>query len=184
MSAAHRDGVTARPEADFELIAGWIPQIVWMAAPDGSIEYFNQRGTDYTGPAPDANCGRDWGRWLAPGDADGAAQAWRDAVAREAPFATELWLRRSDGEFRWHACSAQPVRNSDGAVVRWVGTLIDIEKQHLAERRTAESLSVLETLLSTAPVGFGFMDRDCRLVRVNEALAATTGISIAQQLGW
>ena len=52
-----------------------------------------------------------------------------------------------------------------------------------AERHTAESLSLLETLQATAPVGFGFVDRDFRLVRANEALAATTGVPRERQIG-
>ena len=52
-----------------------------------------------------------------------------------------------------------------------------------AERQTAESLSLLETLQSTAPVGFGFLDRDFRMLRLNETLAASNGLPIEEQLG-
>jgi PAS domain S-box-containing protein len=52
-----------------------------------------------------------------------------------------------------------------------------------AEVKTAESLTLLETLQSTAPVGFGFVDRDLRFVRMNETLAGINGIPLDQQLG-
>ncbi len=52
-----------------------------------------------------------------------------------------------------------------------------------AERRTAESLTLLETLQTTAPVGFGFVDRDFRIQRMNETLAAVNGESLEDQLG-
>lgn len=52
-----------------------------------------------------------------------------------------------------------------------------------AERRTAESLTLLETLQSNAPVGFGFIDRDLRIRRLNHKLAAVNGARIDQQLG-
>jgi PAS domain S-box-containing protein len=51
-----------------------------------------------------------------------------------------------------------------------------------AERRRAESLTLLETLLSTAPVGFGYVDRDLRLRRMNETLAAVSGVPLEKQL--
>ena len=41
-----------------------------------------------------------------------------------------------------------------------------------SERVAAESLTLLETLQSTAPVGFGFVDLDFCCVRINETLAA------------
>jgi PAS domain S-box-containing protein len=52
-----------------------------------------------------------------------------------------------------------------------------------AEVKNAESLTLLETLQSAAPVGFGFVDRDFRFVRMNETLAAINGLPLDQQLG-
>jgi PAS domain S-box-containing protein len=57
------------------------------------------------------------------------------------------------------------------------------EQLRQAERQTAESLTLLETLQSSAPVGFGFVDREFRVVRMNETLAATNGSSAEQQIG-
>src|SRR4051812_3546953 len=45
------------------------------------------------------------------------------------------------------------------------------------------SLALLDTLFATAPVGLGFLDRDLRYVRVNEALAAINGVSVDKQIG-
>ncbi len=190
MLRSHDDGAIAVRDADFELIADSIPHIVWMAAPDGSTEYFNQRGTEYTGLPREANDGWNWLALLHPEDAERTARAWRDAVAREASYAIEYRLRRCDGEFRWHDCRALPVRNEDGEIVKWIGTVTDIDDQRRLEdslldskRQTAESLSLLETLQSTAPVGLGFVDREFRQVRINETLAATSGIPLERQLG-
>jgi diguanylate cyclase (GGDEF)-like protein/PAS domain S-box-containing protein len=177
-------------DVDFELIAESIPQIVWTAAADGATDYFNERGTEYTGMPRQANDGWNWLALLHPDDRDRAERAWRDAVELEAPYAIDYRLHRHDGAYRWNECRAMPVRNADGQLVKWIGTVTDIEDHRRfeeslrsAERRTAESLALLETLLSTAPVGFGFVDRDFRQLRVNEALAATSGIPAAEQRG-
>ena len=177
-------------DVDFRLIAESIPQIVWMAAPDGATEYFNERGTQYTGMPREVNDG--WGRLqlIHPDDRDRAERLWREAVGREAPYAIEYRLRHDDGEHRWNECRAMPVRDADGRVIKWIGTVTDIEEQRrleeslrTAERETAESLALLETLLATAPVGCGFIDREFRQIRINEALAATSGIPAAEQRG-
>ena len=50
-------------------------------------------------------------------------------------------------------------------------------------RQLAETATLLETLLSKAPFGFGFVDREFRLVRLNETLAAVNGSTVAEQIG-
>ena len=50
-------------------------------------------------------------------------------------------------------------------------------------RRTERERVTLEMLNSAAPVGFGFVDRRFRWVRVNEALAAINGAPVADHLG-
>jgi PAS domain S-box-containing protein len=57
------------------------------------------------------------------------------------------------------------------------------EELRHAQRQTAESLILLETLQSTAPIGFGFVDRDFRICRMNETLAAFNGFPLEEQLG-
>ena len=52
-----------------------------------------------------------------------------------------------------------------------------------AQRESAETLALLETLQANAPVGFGFIDRDFRRVRVNETLANFNGSTVAEQIG-
>jgi PAS domain S-box-containing protein len=46
-----------------------------------------------------------------------------------------------------------------------------------------ESLSLLDTLLASAPVGLAFVDRDFRYVRINETLAALNGARPEEHLG-
>jgi PAS domain S-box-containing protein len=175
--------------ADFGLVAESIPQVVWMAAADGSTVSFNHRGTEYAGLARTAK-GSSWLALVHPADADRAALVWREPVSTGNPYEIECRLRRADGAFRWQACSALPVHGSDGEIVGWMGTFTEIEDRHrlaeslrAAERQGAESVSLLETLQSSAPAGLGFVDREFRVIRMNDALAATNGIPSEQQLG-
>lgn len=52
-----------------------------------------------------------------------------------------------------------------------------------AERQTAEALILLETLQSSAPIGFGFVDREYRCRRINESLAGIAGLPVEQIIG-
>ena len=50
-------------------------------------------------------------------------------------------------------------------------------------RSKAESLALLDTILSTAPIGFAFHGRDLVYQRINESLAAINGLPVEQHLG-
>jgi PAS domain S-box-containing protein len=58
-----------------------------------------------------------------------------------------------------------------------------IDELHDVERQATESLTLLEAIQSSAPVGFGFVDREYRLRRVNDVLAAVAGAPVEQLLG-
>ena len=58
-----------------------------------------------------------------------------------------------------------------------------VDRLAAAERETAEALTLLETLQSTAPVGLGFVDREFRIRQMNESLASVNGLPVEQQLG-
>ncbi len=177
-------------DADLRLIAESIPHIVWMADADGATDYLNRQGTTYTGLAPEANFGWDWVSLVHPEDADRGRRAWEYATQTQTALRLDYRIRRFDGEYRWHAFRSLPIRDEHGVVVRWIGTATDIDDdrrssfaRRIADRESAEALTLLETVISTAPFGFGFVDRDFRMLRINETLAAVNGTTVADHLG-
>jgi len=69
------------------------------------------------------------------------------------------------------------LRVLNGKLIEKIGELEE------SERRGAETLTLLETLQSSAPVGFGFLDREFRTVRANETLAEINGLPVEEQIG-
>jgi PAS domain S-box-containing protein len=57
------------------------------------------------------------------------------------------------------------------------------QEAQVATHDKEESRALLETLLTSAPVGIGFFDRELRYVRVNEALAAINGAPVEAHQG-
>ena len=83
-----------------------------------------------------------------------------------------------------------PVRDRDGRTLGVAGVVIEITAERRAterarkavtERRTAAAL--LDAIFAAAPVGLGYLDRDLRYRRVNEALARINGVPAADHLG-
>ncbi|MGD1107195.1 MAG: ATP-binding protein [Terracidiphilus sp.] len=55
----------------------------------------------------------------------------------------------------------------------------------LAEQRAGlnDTLSLLDSMLANAPIGLAFVDRNGRLVRVNQIFADLTGVAVSRHLG-
>jgi PAS domain S-box-containing protein len=117
------------PLDSFGLLADAMPQLVWVAAPDGTIEYFNQPWIAYTGVdlAEYQRRGADLGV-VHPVDRASAVAAWRDEVASGSATEMEYRLKRAaDGTYRWFLGRTVPMRDAEGNVVRYVGTATDID---------------------------------------------------------
>jgi len=55
-------------------------------------------------------------------------------------------------------------------------------EQH-AREQLEESFAVLDTFLNNSPIGMGFLDRDLRIIRLNDALAALHGRTRQEETG-
>jgi PAS domain S-box-containing protein len=97
---------------------------------------------------------------------------------------------RKDGTRVAVSINVTPVVDPDGTVlgVSTIAhdlTLFDQQITDLREahRRADETLSTLETLHGSAPVGLGFVDRDFRVIHLNEMLASVNGSTVEEQMG-
>ena len=129
----HDEENLQRSENQFRALAESIPQLAWMAEPDGHIFWYNQRWFDYTGTTLESMKG--WG-WQSVHDPDLLPQVidrWRTSLEQAIPFDMTFPLRGADGRFRTFLTRIVPVKNDQGAVVRWFGTNTDIESQKQTE---------------------------------------------------
>jgi hypothetical protein len=115
-------------------LADGLPQIVWVARPDGSHEYYNKRWYDYTGLTLEESTDTAWSKRFHPDDRQLAEDLWAEALRGGVPYEIEFRLQRAaDGEFRWFLGRALPHRDANGKIVNWFGTCTDIHDQKLAE---------------------------------------------------
>ncbi len=69
-------------------------------------------------------------------------KAWTAAVAEGVPFKFEFRGRRgADGMYRWCVSSALPLRDRDGRILKWYGSVVDLHDwKHAQEAlRTREA---------------------------------------------
>jgi PAS domain S-box-containing protein len=123
-------------ERQLRTLADAVPQLVWMAEADGYIFWYNQRWYDYTGMTPEQMAGWGWQSVHDPELLPKVLERWGASIETGEPFEMEFPLKSADGVFRWFLTRVNPLRGSQGQIVRWFGTNTDIDEQ----RRTAEEL--------------------------------------------
>ncbi len=140
---ADAEAALAASEAEFRTFAQAMPNQVWASAPDGKLNWFNERVYAYGGGQPGELDGDGWVAMVHPDDVPAAAEKWQAALQAGLTYETEFRLRRHDGAYRWHLGRALPIRDPDGKISRWIGTNTDIEDQ----KATSEALARLNATL-------------------------------------
>ena len=131
------EATLAESEAKFRQLAESMPQLAWIARPDGYIYWYNQRWYEYTGTDPSEHGRVGLAERPRPRGAARVLDRWRSSIASGAPFEMELPLRGADGRFRWFLTRVTPLRDAFGSVALWFGTNTDIEdRRQLADERT------------------------------------------------
>jgi PAS domain S-box-containing protein len=142
-----------------------IPAMTFTALSHGSCTFVNRRWTEYTGLSVEETLGVGWEHAFHPADGGHLSEKWRYSVTKGLLFEDEARLRRADGEYRWFLVRGVPLRNPYGKVIRWYGTLTDIEDR----RRAEETLQLLSHDLQESKARFeeaqrithvGYWERD------------------------
>lgn len=121
-------------EAKFRAIADSMPQMVWSTRPDGFHDYYNARWYEFTGMPPGSTDGEGWAAIFHPEDQPNAWKLWRHSLETGEDYEIEYRLRRADGVYRWTLGRARPIRNEAGQIVRWFGSITDIDDLKRIER--------------------------------------------------
>jgi PAS domain S-box-containing protein len=121
-----------------------IPAMTFTALSNGFSTFVNKRWTEYTGLSVEETSGAGWQRAIHLEDIVSHSEKWRISVATGEVFEDEARFRRAaDGEYRWFLVRGVPLRDQHGNIVKWYGTLTDIEDRKRAEQER-EKLRQLE----------------------------------------
>ena len=111
-----------------------IPALAWTSLADGSNDFSNQRLLEYMGISLEQMQGAAWTTPFHPEDIGEHLDKWRSALATGEPFENEARVRRAaDGEYRWFLIRGLPLHDERGNIVKWYGTMTDIEDRKRAE---------------------------------------------------
>ncbi len=125
----------AESERRYRFMADSIPQIVWTALPDGSVDYYNQRWMQYTGLSMEQTTDWNWRGCQHPDDLQPTLDAWLRVLQTGADYKIEHRIRGKDGAYRWFLTRGAAMRDDEGNVLKWFGTITDIDDQKRAQER-------------------------------------------------
>ena len=111
-----------------------IPALAWTSLPDGSNDFVNRRWLEYTGVSLEQVQCAGTTTPFHPEDIDEHLNKWRSSLATGETFENEARVRRAaDGEYRWFLIRGLPLHDERGNIVKWYGTMTDIEDRKRAE---------------------------------------------------
>lgn len=123
-----------RSDLQFRQMAERLPNMAWMAQPDGHVFWFNSRWFEYTGTTSADVEGWNWKSVHDPDVLPDVIERWKKSLNSGESFEMVFPIRGSDGTFRPFLTLAQPFRGSNHEILYWFGTNTDISAQKKAEQ--------------------------------------------------
>ena len=131
-----------------------IPEMLWSATPTGAIDYCNTRMLDYTGFTADDIMGDGWVKLLHPDDVDRTVRVWKSCVASGASYRVEVrTFHVADRTYRWCVTSARPMRDGEGRILRWHGTVVDMHDWKTAQQELRDTQAELAHVTRAMAMG-------------------------------
>ncbi|MBC8053671.1 MAG: PAS domain-containing sensor histidine kinase [Sphingobacteriaceae bacterium] len=134
-------------KVNMRFMADTMPQQVWTARPDGSLDYVNKRVTENFESSVEEIIGEGWIHFVHSQDQDNCIERWKSSLQSGEPYQVEFRLKVNE-EYRWHLGRAIPLV-IDGSIVKWFGTNTDIHEHKVSEEKKDAFISIASHELKT-----------------------------------
>src|SRR6202047_2379528 len=111
---------------------------------------------------------------------DRSVENWRTALAVGQPIESELRVRQANGEYRWFLGRNVPLRDEKGNVVKWYGTLLDIEDRKRAELKLRQDEQEFRRIVDAIPHAIHVLKPDGSFLYANQAVLDYTGFTMEE----
>ncbi|MGB0123932.1 MAG: sigma 54-interacting transcriptional regulator, partial [Silvibacterium sp.] len=165
---------------DLRRIIDSTPALIHTARPDGYLDFFNQRWLEFIGVSPTNLLGWAWTAFIHSEDVEAFVEKWRTAIATGETFQGESRVRSADGQYRWMIHQKVPLRDQDGAILKWFGSSIDIEDRKRAEEQLRRQETELRQVLDLAPQLVAVFGRRRERLYANRMILDYLGITLEE----
>lgn len=142
-------------EQRYQTIARVSPVGIFQTDAAGNNTYLNNRACEITGLTAEEARGQGWSKTVHPEDRDRVTREWQQAIRENRMFKSEYRWLRPDGTCSWVLCQSVALRDEDGEVTAYLGTLSDITERVQVETELRQYKENLERLVEerTAELG-------------------------------
>ncbi len=159
------------------------PGVIFETDAQGHNTFVSERWAQWTGLTPEETAGRDWLRAVPPEDIAGEESRWRAIWRTDQVIVYRSRLRTADGSGRWVLVRALPTRDRQGNIVRWTGTLTDINDLVQAQEALRTKEAELSLVMDAVPALIAYVNTDGCYLRVNRNYAQWFGSTVEEIQG-
>ena len=157
-------------EEKFRSISENAPVGIFITDVNGNTIYWNQLLCDITGMKNEEGFGKKWVDGVHPDDKEKVFNEWYKSVEARASFKMEYRFVDKQGNVTCTIGQAAPMKNAQGVLFGFAGTVTDITDRKKAEEALAESEAILLAAMDNSQAGIAIADApDGKLRYVNEA---------------
>src|SRR5262249_47959281 len=138
-------------ERELRVLVDTIPALMWRGTSAGDLDYLNERAVEYLGHTAEDLSGGRWLELIHPDHRDAAVCRWLHSVTTGSSYEDIYKLRRADGQFRWIRSVGEPLRDAEGRLVNWYGSVNDIDDLKRTEEAVRESERESRVIIETIP---------------------------------
>ncbi|HET6228287.1 MAG TPA: PAS domain S-box protein [Bacteroidia bacterium] len=160
-----------------------LPQMAWTAYPNGVVNYFSENWYEFTGKKLDEELSSIWNTVWHPDLAAVAKEKWLQSVQAGIPYEMENMAKRAlDGAYRWMSIKSIPLKNAEGDILMWVGSITDIHEQKtfaekLEQKITERTKQLKQSQMDMAELNNVLAEKNFELEKQNSELTSFTYIA-------
>jgi PAS domain S-box-containing protein len=129
------------------------PQIPWTMDAEGLNIEISPRWQQITGLTAEQTRGRGWLDALHPEDVEPTVKKINAALQTGDPIDVEYRVSNGNGVWRWMRSRGLPRRDASGKIIRWYGSVEDIDDHKTIQQALIESEELLKAVFEATPVG-------------------------------
>ncbi len=163
-------------EEQFRTLTATIPQLIWTATPDGSVDYLSDQWADYIGLPPEQFYDWSWQQITHSEDLPNTLRKWEHSLGSGEPLEIQHRFRYRTGEWRWQLVRGVPIKDATGNIKKWVGTCTDIQNEVDIKEALRESEERFRLMADAVPQIVWITDSDGRVEFFNKQWSNHTGV--------
>lgn len=151
----------------FETLTCQAPVGIVTADSEGQCTFANDAWCEISGLTVEETLGQGWSRVVHPDDLAAVLVKWNESVQTRKTYRNELRVVRPDGKLRHVLTTIRPTYDATEKFVNFIGTVIDVTEQHIAQAKAQENETLLQTIIDNSAAAIYLKDDAGRYLLAN-----------------